>query len=45
MGQGVIPDMLIEARKQGLSLAEIHERALAGEYAPTGGPPNPALII
>lgn len=45
MGQAVIPQKLIAAREQGLSLAEIHERALGGEYAPEGTPPSPALIM
>ena len=45
MGQPVIPEQLIAARRDGLSLSEIHERALAGEYAPAGPPPSPALIM
>jgi catechol 2,3-dioxygenase len=45
MGRPVIPDQLIAAREQGLSLAEIHELALAGAYAPDGPPPSPGLIL
>ena len=44
MGRPVDPAKLIAAREQGLSLAEIHERALAGEYVPAGPPPSPAAI-
>jgi catechol 2,3-dioxygenase len=45
MGRAVIPEQLIAARELGLSLAEIHDRALAGEYAPDAPPPSPALIL
>jgi catechol 2,3-dioxygenase len=45
MGQPVTPEQLIAAREQGSSLAEIHERALAGDYVPEGPAPRPALIL
>ncbi len=36
IGKFVDPDQIIEARKTGASFAEIHRRAYAGEYPPSG---------
>jgi catechol-2,3-dioxygenase len=44
MGTAVDPAQLIEARKSGLSLAEVHEKALAGAYKPDGPPPDPRVL-
>jgi catechol 2,3-dioxygenase-like lactoylglutathione lyase family enzyme len=44
MGSQVDPAKLLEARRGGLSLAELHERAMADEYAPSQ-PGNPMVLI
>ena len=45
MGAPFVPEKLIQARKDGLSLSEIHEKTMAHEYAPEGPPPGPELIM
>jgi catechol 2,3-dioxygenase len=41
VGRFVDPDLLVAAAKEGLSPAEIHERAYAGGYEPENPPPRP----
>jgi catechol 2,3-dioxygenase-like lactoylglutathione lyase family enzyme len=44
MGTPVDPALLIEARANGMSVEEVHERAQAGEFAPDGPPPDPRVL-
>jgi len=43
IGKPVDPEQLIVARQQGLTLAEIHERAYAGQYVPAVIPNLPGI--
>jgi catechol 2,3-dioxygenase len=44
MGTYVDPEQMIAARKAGASFAELHRRAYAGEFAPSG-PVDPRVLL
>lgn len=44
MGTLVDPQKLVEARKAGMSFAEMHQRAYAGEFAPAISP-DPRVLL
>jgi catechol-2,3-dioxygenase len=44
MGQFVDPDAMIAARAAGISVAEVHRRAYAGEYPPSK-PMDPRVLM
>ena len=44
MGTYVDPDKLVAARKAGMSFAELHRRAYAGEFPPAG-PVDPRVLM
>jgi catechol 2,3-dioxygenase len=44
MGTYVDPDKLVAARKAGVSFAELHRRAYAGEFPPSG-PVDPRVLM
>ncbi len=44
MGMYVDPDKLVAARKAGMSFAELHRRAYAGEFPPSG-PVDPRVLM
>ncbi len=44
MGTYADPDKLVAARKAGMSFAELHRRAYAGEFPPSG-PVDPRVLM